>query len=403
MKLVKRLLIILAILILLVLVGAAIFTALNPKMVSNMANISNMRTDNVEEWETTRVAVPGRRDDSKLISAEASTLTADTLQQLRDYHLQTSGLSIAVWNNGEIILEEYSDTLTADSRTASFSMNKSITGLVAATLDAEGALSLDAPVSEVLEEWRNDDRGNITLRQLLQHVTPIEVVSMSKPDFRTLEILTGDDIETAALGIPLVEGEIGFDYATINYQVAGAVIRRYTKNVYDQTYPEYLSKKIWQPIGAGDAWISSGKDNGIPRFYAGMQASLRDWLKIGLLIKDNGMSGEQQIIPKAAIDTLIEPSAGNPLYGLGVWLNAPADGSREYGPSTSVAVPHKEPYLADDVIFFDGFGGQRVYVVPSADLVVVRTSQADFAYDDSVILNLVLADPAIASTQVAPQ
>ena len=90
MKLVKRLLIILAILILLVLVGAAIFTALNPKMVSNMANISNMRTDNVEEWETTRVAVPGRRDDSKLISAEASTLTADTLQQLRDCLLYTS-------------------------------------------------------------------------------------------------------------------------------------------------------------------------------------------------------------------------------------------------------------------------------------------------------------------------
>lgn len=36
------------------------------------------------------------------------------------------------------------------------------------------------------------------------------------------------------------------------------------------------------------------------------------------------------------------------------------------------------------------FGGQRVYVVPSADLVFARAGEVDLAYDDSVIVNALL-------------
>ncbi len=385
--------ILLWLILLLGLVGA-VTTAMNWELISTMASMKNARTDNVEDWQTPRVAVSGRRDDSSIVSNPNFGISANTLQQIQDYHEAQKGLSIAIWRAGELILEQYGDTLDENSLTASYSMNKSITGLVAATLHAEGVLSLDDPVAKVLEPWQNDARGDITLRELLQHVTPLEVVSMMKPDFRTLEIVAGDDIEKAALGIPIVDGEIVFNYATINYQVAGAVIRRYIANAYNQSYPEYLSTKIWRPIGNGDAWLYSGKENGIPRFYAGMQASLRDWLKLGLLIKEQGRWNGEQIVPETAIDILTTPAAKNPIYGLGVWLNSPADGARKYGPSTSLKVKHTAPYLADDVVFFDGFGGQRVYIVPSADLVVVRTSQVSFVYDDSVILNLILADDA---------
>jgi len=398
MGLIKKVFKILLWLILLVLVALAIFSAMNWELVSSMANLKNARTDNVEEWQNPRVGVRGRPDDSTIVMAEKTTLSDATVEQVRNYHLQHDGLSIAIWHNGQVLLEEYSDSMSANSLTASYSMNKSITGLVAATLHAEGALSLDDPVSKVLPEWREDDRGKITLRELLHHSTPLEKVSMANPDFRTMEILAGDDIEKAALGIPLIKGASVFNYATINYQMAGTVIRRYIQNTYQQSYPEYLSEKIWQPIGARDAWLHSGTENGIPRFYAGMQASLRDWLKIGLLIKDKGIWNGIQIIPEEAIEILIAPAPANPLYGLGVWLDAPEDGSREYGPTTTLSVAHKSPYLADDVVFFDGFGGQRVYIVPSNNLIIVRTSQPNFAYDDSVLPNLIMADPAVKAT-----
>lgn len=402
MLILKKLLKILLLLILLVAIILGVVAALNWTLVTNLANAKNMRTDNVEEWETTRTAIIGRRDDASLITADLPLLSTGTLDSFRTYHQAHKGLSVAIWHRGEILVEEYADEMDANSLTASYSMNKSITGLVAATLDAEGVLSLDDPISMVLDEWQDDERGKITLQQLLQHTTPLEVISMSKPDFRIMEILMGDDVEKAALGIPTVEGPIGFNYATINYQVAGAVIRRYINKTYDKSYAQYLSTKIWQPIGAGDAWLSSGTENGIPRFYAGMQANLRDWLKVGILIKKSGLWNGQQVLPKRAITTLTQPSSANPHYGLGVWLNAPSDGTREYGPSTRFAVQHKAPYLVDDVIFFDGFGGQRVYIVPSVDLVVVRTSQVDLSYDDSVLLNLILSDPAI-SPSTAPQ
>ncbi len=390
MKFFKKIVKIIFVLLLLAIIAIAIFSAMNWTMVSNLANMGNMRTDNVREWETTVTPVAGNLDDSKLLVAETPELSEATKISLIDYHDQENGLSLLVWKNGKIQFEHYADGMDRNAVTASYSMNKSITGLMAATLHAEGILALDDPVSKVLVEWKEDVRGEITLRELLQHTTPLEVVSMANPDFRTMEILIGDDIEEAALSNPVDDAGLGFEYATINYQVAGAVIRRYIDQAFNTSYAEYLSEKIWRPIGAGDAWLSSGQDNGIPRFYAGMQASAGDWLKIGLLIKNEGQLYGKQVVPSEAIKILTTPAESNRLYGLGVWLDAPEDGSREYGPNTAIAVTHSAPYLADDVVFFDGFGGQRVYIVPSQDLVIVRTGQVSMSFDDSILVNLVL-------------
>ena len=84
------------------------------------------------------------------------------------------------------------------------------------------------------------------------------------------------------------------------------------------------------------------------------------------------------------------PGDLNASYGLNVWLGRNWQPERHYGPTTAFTVPHAEPYLASDVVFFDGFGGQRVYVVPSAGLVVARFGEVDMTYDDSIIVNTLL-------------
>jgi hypothetical protein len=48
------------------------------------------------------------------------------------------------------------------------------------------------------------------------------------------------------------------------------------------------------------------------------------------------------------------------------------------------------PFAADDVLFLDGAGGQRVYVIPSAGLTIVRIGKPAMAWDDSAMPNMIL-------------
>lgn len=131
-------------------------------------------------------------------------------------------------------------------------------------------------------------------------------------------------------------------------------------------------------------------DQGAPRFFAGLQATARDWARIGQMMLDRGRVGRKQIVPADWIAQMAAPSAANPAYGYQVWRGSPWQEKRAYSPDNPITVPHKEAYLADDVLFFDGFGGQRVYIVPSARLVIVRTGEPSMAFDDSVLVNIAL-------------
>ena len=144
-----------------------------------------------------------------------------------------------------------------------------------------------------------------------------------------------------------------------------------------------IRDSIWVPAGASDAYLWSETEKGAPRFYAGLQANARDWLKLGILIAEN--TGE--IVPSSAIDALLAPSSLNPDYGLGIWLGSPDDGMREYGPSTNLTVPSADPFIVGDTVFFDGFGGQRVYISKSEKLVIVRIGDVRFDWDDTALPN----------------
>ena len=84
-----------------------------------------------------------------------------------------------------------------------------------------------------------------------------------------------------------------------------------------------------------------------------------------MLAQNNG-----DVIPKSAVNTALSPSEINSGYGLGIWLGAPDDGQREYGPSTALTVPSSAPFTVTDTVFFDGFGGQRVYISQEEQLVI---------------------------------
>lgn len=299
---------------------------------------------------------------------------------------KTGGKALLVWHKGELVYETYADGVSATDRSKSYSMHKSVLGLVAATMEADGIINLDDPVSKYVDAYQKGGRENLTIRNMLQHEAGLERYSFTPPSLDTLNMLLSDKVEKTALKAELITDELVFDYSNICYQVAGAAIRSALAQKTSQTYAQYVSERIWGPAGGQDAYLWSETPEGAPRFYAGLQATPRDWLNIGIMIAQN--TGD--VIPQSAIDTVLTSSKSNAGYGLGVWLGSPEDGSREYGPSTALKVPSAAPFTYPDTVFFDGFGGQRVYISQQAQLVVVRIGDVRFDWDDTALPNLVV-------------
>jgi CubicO group peptidase (beta-lactamase class C family) len=96
-----------------------------------------------------------------------------------------------------------------------------------------------------------------------------------------------------------------FQYASAETQVLGLVLRAATK----RTLSEYLSEKVWQPMGAeaNASWILDR--GGYETAFAGFNATLRDYARLGMLLANDGALGGRQIIPAAWVRAATTPSA----------------------------------------------------------------------------------------------
>jgi CubicO group peptidase (beta-lactamase class C family) len=179
-------------------------------------------------------------------------------------------------------------------------------------------------------------------------------------------MLFSSDRDAITLGTPL-EWEPGsrFEYNDVNAQLVGLIIRRAS----GRRYAEYLSSRIWSPMGGPPANVWLDRADGGAMTACCLLAPAMAWARLGIMLKDHGVMNGQQLIPAEWIEEMITPSARNPGYGLFTWLGA---GISEATLPSPAEVHQSEPFLAPDVFMLLGHGGQRVYVARSLDLVVVR-------------------------------
>ena len=181
-----------------------------------------------------------------------------------------------------------------------------------------------------------------------------------------------------------------FNYNNANMQIAGTALSRALKHAKRGDYASYLSQSLWCPLGNADASLWLEHPGGEPRYFAFLDATVRDWARVGELIRLNGQWHGKALLPAEWIAEMTKPSPANPNYGLGIWRGSPWVKARRYSKEVSMTATHSEAYLADDVVYLDGFGGQRVYVVPSAGLVIARSGETSKTWDDAVLVNLAL-------------
>ena len=270
-----------------------------------------------------------------------------------------------VLHKGRIVGERYDLGATAETQLESWSMGKSLTATLVGLLIQEGALELDAPAP--VAEWRRpgDPRRAITLSHLLRMSSGLQCPSPGDPDYaperdgypaHALVYSGALDVFRFSLSRPpqFAPGAEG-RYRNCDPLALGAIVRQVVEGRGEQylTWPQRalfdrlgIRRQVLETDPYGN-FILSGYDYG----------TLRNWARLGLLYAQDGVWEGTRMLPEGFVRFVSTPAPGwaTPRYGGLFWVN----GTRELD-----APP--------DAYWMAGAGGQRVIVIPSRDLVIVR-------------------------------
>ncbi len=370
---------------------------------SRFVTIRDQTPISYPHWISPTATVEGNfREELPTVEPENAVLSREAIADLVTYAEQLESFSLIVHQGAGIQFETYWRDFGPDDVTETYSMAKSVLGLMFGFAVEDGAIeSLNDPVTTYIPEWIGTGRDSMTVRHVLQMASGLEhhrfdFRLLQNPYNKAIRLFIGPSMENAILRFDLTaEPGTEFTYNSANSQLLMLILKRAT----GRSYAEYVSEQLWQPLGAKSATLWMDRTGGLPKAYSFFQARPRDWLRIGLAIKNNGVIEGQQVIPADWLTQMKTPSPNNPKYGLQMWIGSPHVPERFYNKNTPFGVKQADPFLVDDVVFFDGGGGQRVYVISSADLVIVRTGMPSPTWDDGMIPNIVLRDLGYGTQQ----
>ncbi len=277
-----------------------------------------------------------------------------------EHSAANEGLAVLVYDHGELVFEEYQNGYRAETPQHLFSGTKSFVSVVALVAEAEGLLTLDERCADTLTEWQGDEkREQIKVHHLLDFTSGLE-----NADGELHTARCRDKYARAVACECEFEPGKRFRYGSNHGMAFGELFQRKldAARANDDTVPvdfvDYLEQRVLDPIDCEvGGWIRDGVSN--PVMSYGAMLTAREWAKFGLLLLARGKHGEEQIVPDAHFDQLFEGTKANPRYGLNFWLHGPTFHRR------NAAVP-------DDVVAAAGMYDQRLFLVPSRELVIVR-------------------------------
>ena len=304
------------------------------------------------------------------------TIESEALEAGVDFAVRFDSYALVVAHKGIIQLEWYAEGWDRESLTQSQSMHKSLLALLIGVAIENGLIdSVNDPVNQYLPAWENDPRGSITLYELMIMSSGLAQYAFTlnpfTDDFRWL--YSGDTVPVV-LRTPQADWEAGqkFDYNNINSELLGLVL----ENAFGQRYAEILEQRVWQPMGGEEALVWLDHEGGNAFTSCCLMATARDWTRIGQVMLNRGAINGNRIVQPEWIFAMTKPSPEFQWYGLQIWLAGEELNPRSENPAAGGAYGRKEPFVANDTYYFSGRGGQRVFVVPSQQLVIVRLGPA---------------------------
>lgn len=269
-----------------------------------------------------------------------------------------------ILERGRVVDERYYHGRDRDSLHKCFSITKSFLAALVGIAQAEGRFSVAARLDEyVAIPPENAALGGVTVQQLLDNVSGLRYRRGVAPWRDQPRMYYSTDLRSLLVRSPLVTtpGRVFLPEDLSPLLVGYALERALQRTEPGLTLSRYAESRLWQPLGAGDAlWNVDRPAAGLEKSESGLVARARDLARLGQLYLDGGRVGGRQVVPAEWVQATVRPPPrGAPnLFTDGFYQNL-WWGARP------------RPRRQQDY-FANGHFGQRIYVCPDKQLVLVR-------------------------------
>ncbi len=325
---------------------------------------------------------PAWGDSLPLNKAKLNEAVASAFQEQHKGKATGTRALLVIYQN-KIAVEKYAQGFDTNSMFLGWSIAKSVTGAFIGVLVRQGKLDDNkaAPVST----WQRsaDGRGDIQLKDLLQQTSGLDFrENYNSYSSATNMLFNKGDMAAYAESLPLkVKPATEFYYSSGNSNILSGIVRN---KVGEKEYHAFPYKELFHKLGMYHTLMepdASGTFVGSSYVWA----SARDYARFGLLYLNDGVWNNERILPEGWVKKSTTPPASNTLknYGYQFWLN---------GLDVHDRSKKEFPQMPGDFFYADGYKGQRIYIVPSLQLVAVRFGLDNF--DEQTFLRL-LAEAVI--------
>ena len=302
-----------------------------------------------------------------------------------------------VMHKGQVVYEHYMGCLSEAGKHAAMSMTKSMTGLLAEILVAEGTLDDEALVSNIVPELAGSAFADATVRQVMDMTTGLaysEDYANPKADIWVYSAAANPMPKPADYKGPVgyyeylqtvqKQGEHGeaFGYKTINSDALGWIVSR----VSGKSVTDLLSERIWSRMGAEQDGYFTVDGIGTPFAGGGLSAGLRDLGRIGQLMLNRGEIDGQRLFPAQVADN-IRGGGDKAAFAKAGYKTL---GGGSYRGMWWVFHNDNGAYAAR------GVHGQTIYIDPTAEMVIVRFSSHPVAKNAAIDPTSIPAYHAVA-------
>lgn len=280
--------------------------------------------------------------------------------------------AVIVMHDGRIVAERYAPGYHENTRFISWSMAKTVTGVLIGLLVSDGRLRLDESAPVPAWQRPGDPRGEITLRQLLQMRSGLRHTEAGDPVYESDEVrmlfLDGRDAMASYAEAQPLESEPGaqWKYSSNTTVILADIATRTLTASNDpaerrRVVNDYLRSRLFEPLGMKSM---------VPEYDAAgtliggslMHATARDWARFGEFLRNQGSVNGSQLVPTGWIEFMTTANPRNPGYGAQTWLNRPQPDDD--------TLPF--PGAPRSAFSMNGHLGQFVLISPAQNLTVVR-------------------------------
>ena len=274
--------------------------------------------------------------------------------------------AVVVVYKDQIVAEKYAPGFDPQTPQLGWSMTKSLTNAMVGALVDEKKMNLEEAVN--IDSWKSDKRNNITLNHLMQMSSGLDWnEDYGDNSDATLMLYLEPDKARYAIEKPIVdEPGKSWVYSSGTTNILQYLVRRQFED--QEEYWRFAYENIFHRIGMRSLLLETDGTGLIVGSSYGY-ATPRDWARFGLLYLHQGNWFGDQVLSREWVDYTADPApASGGEYGAQFWNNS----------SGKYSTAPRDMYLCQ------GFHGQRVFIIPSKEMVIVRlgvSEEGTFDFD----------------------